>query len=209
MKNQSRRKFIQIATAGAVGAMIWPASTRAADKSTLNNLLAAYDGESNAQARYRAFAKKADDEGYTKVASLFRAAARAGEAHVAELSRVVKKMGGVPKAEVKDAEAKSTKENIEAVIKDTTRECESLYPEFIALAHSEGNKDAKKVFNYAKAAAKELSGLFADGLAKLEGMKGGTLTVYVCTVCGFAALELPEEKCPSCFEPLNKFTKIV
>lgn len=45
----------------------------------LENLQTAFNGESNANAKYLAFAKKADDEGYTKVGSLFRAAARAEE----------------------------------------------------------------------------------------------------------------------------------
>lgn len=209
MKKQSRRKFIEVAMAGVAGAMIWPAAARAGEKNTLNNLLAAYDGESNAQARYLAFAKKADEEGYTKVASLFRAAARSEEAHLSEFARVVKKMGGAPKAEVKTPEVKSTKENLEAAIKAETYESETWYPECIALAHSEGNKEAKKAFNYSKAAETDHVGLFTDALAKLEEMKGGTLTVYVCTLCGSAVLELPEEKCPTCFEPLSKFTKVI
>ena len=189
--------------------MVCPGLSRAAEKSTLDNLLAAYDAESNTQARYVAFAKKADEEGYTKVASLFRAAARAEESHVTEFARVIKKLGGAPKAEVKVSEVKSTKENLEAAIKAETYETETWYPECIALARREANKDAVKAFNYSKAAEKEHVGLFTDALAKLEEMKGGTLTVYVCTVCGFMALALPDEKCPSCFEPLNKFIKVI
>ena len=48
---------------------------------TLDNLVTAYNGESNAHARYVEFAKKADEDGYGQVASLFRAAARAEEIH--------------------------------------------------------------------------------------------------------------------------------
>lgn len=51
-------------------------ATATASKTTLDNLLAAYNGESNANAKYLAFAKKADEEGYGQAASLFRAAAR-------------------------------------------------------------------------------------------------------------------------------------
>ena len=49
----------------------------AAATPTLDNLQAAFNGESNAHARYLAFADKADQEGYGEVGSLFRAAAKA------------------------------------------------------------------------------------------------------------------------------------
>ena len=44
---------------------------------TLDNLQAAFEGESNAAAKYSAYAVKADAEGYKGAAVLFRAAARA------------------------------------------------------------------------------------------------------------------------------------
>ena len=44
---------------------------------TISNLLAAFDGESNANAKYVAFAVKADADGWHGAASLFRAAAQA------------------------------------------------------------------------------------------------------------------------------------
>ncbi len=42
---------------------------------TVENLLAAFEGESNAHAKYTAFAVKADADGLRGAASLFRAAA--------------------------------------------------------------------------------------------------------------------------------------
>src|SRR5690348_12838623 len=68
---------------------------------TLENLQAAYDGESNANAKYLAFAKRADEEGYTKVASLFRAAARAEAIHINNHAKVIKQLGATPKADIK------------------------------------------------------------------------------------------------------------
>ena len=57
---------------------------------TLGNLVAAYNGESNAHVRYAAFALKADEEGFTQVASLFRAASRAEEIHAANHATVIR-----------------------------------------------------------------------------------------------------------------------
>ena len=66
---------------------------RAAASTTLENLQAAFNGESNAHARYLAFADKADQEGYGEVGSLFRAAAKAEEVHAANHAVVIKKLG--------------------------------------------------------------------------------------------------------------------
>ena len=48
---------------------------------TEGNLKEAFAGESQANRKYLAFAKKADDEGYSQVAKLFRAAAEAETIH--------------------------------------------------------------------------------------------------------------------------------
>jgi rubrerythrin len=45
------------------------------------NLKAAFTGESQANRKYLAFAKKADEEGYPQIAKLFRAAAAAETVH--------------------------------------------------------------------------------------------------------------------------------
>ena len=77
------------------------ADTKPAGK-TLVNLETAFNGESNAQARYLAFAKKADADGLPPVASLFRAAARAEEIHAANHAKVIRALGGVPQAQIEE-----------------------------------------------------------------------------------------------------------
>src|SRR3974390_2910976 len=88
-----------------------------ASATTLENMQAAYNGESNAHARYLAFAKQADSEGYGQVASLFRAAARAENIHATNHAAVIQVLGAVPQARVEDPIVKSTSENLEAAIK--------------------------------------------------------------------------------------------
>src|SRR5664279_606623 len=75
---------------------------------TLKNLQTAFNGESNANARYDAFAKQADKEGYGQVASLFRAAARAEAIHAANHAVVIKNLGGTPEAKVEKPDVKTT-----------------------------------------------------------------------------------------------------
>ena len=62
----------------------------------MKNLNVALNGERNAQAKYTAFAQKADQEGYGAVASLFRAAAAAEEIHGNNHEKALRKLGGTP-----------------------------------------------------------------------------------------------------------------
>ncbi|MBK7392413.1 MAG: rubrerythrin [Chloracidobacterium sp.] len=186
------------------------ATTAATSKGvkTLENLQTAFNGESNANAKYLAFARKADDEGYTKVASLFRAAARAEEIHMNNHSAVIKKMGGTPAADVKSAEVKTTAENLKGAIEGETYERDKMYTDFIAEARSNGNTDALKTFNFAKVAEGEHAKLYAEALANLADWKGGKTTFFVCSTCGYTTTDANLQKCPVDFTPKEKFESI-
>lgn len=176
---------------------------------TLENMQAAYNGESNAHARYLAFASKADSEGYGQVASLFRAAARAEEIHAANHAAVIKKLGATPEAKIDSPNVQSTRENLEAAIKGETYERDTMYPDFLKQARKDHNKDAIKSLNYAKTAEAEHAKLYAAALNNLSGLQGSSAgTYFVCSNCGFTTQELSFAKCPSCFTPKEKFEKI-
>ena len=138
-----------------------------ASKKTLENLQAAYNGESNAKNKYELYAKKADEEGYGKVASLFHAAAHAEGVHIKNHSEVIKAMGAEPKAEIKNPEVKTTKENLEDGVSGEGYERDKMYVEFIAQAREAGNKEAVKTFNFAKQAEAEHAKLYQQALACL------------------------------------------
>ncbi len=179
---------------------------KAAGKS-LDNLMAAYDGESNAHARYLAFAKRADEEGYAAAAALFRAAARAEEIHAASHAEVIRKLGGTPKADVRTPEVGATLRNLEAAVKGESYERDTMYPDFIRQARAEGSRDALRSFNYAKTAEAEHAKLYAEAAANLEAWKGAR-TFYVCTVCGYTTTRLDFEKCVSCFNPKDRYVPV-
>ena len=71
---------------------------------TKDNLLSAFAGESQANRKYLAFAKKADQEGFSQAAKLFRAAAEAETVHAHAHLRVLR-------------EVKSTAENLKTLHK--------------------------------------------------------------------------------------------
>jgi len=202
------KKFAYIALVLNLALIALPNRAMAATK-TLDNLQAGFNGESNAHARYLAFAEKADQEGYGEVASLFRAAAKAEEVHAANHAAVIKKMGGTAEAKIETAVVKSTKENLEAAIKGESYERDTMYPEFLKQARAEGNRDAVQTFNYAKTAEAEHAKLYSEALNNLPNLKGSKAKDYfVCTVCGYTTSKVDFSKCPSCFTHKDKYEKV-
>ena len=196
-------------TALLVGALALTAQAFAATASpaTLANLNAAFQGESNANQRYTAFAQKADTEGFTHVAKLFRAAATAEAIHRDTHKATILELGGTVAPFALDAATPgSTAENLKAAIKGETYERDTMYPDFLKLAKSEGNRAAERSFHFALAAEKEHAALYADALAQLG--KNVAVDYYVCPVCGnTTAGRSADEKCPTCRKPTANFIK--
>lgn len=180
----------------------------AAGDRTLENLQTAFNGESNAHARYLAFAAKAYQEGYGEVASLFRAAARSEEIHARNHAEEIKKLGGTPQAKIETPTVKSTKENLKVAIEGETYERLTMYPEFRKQAHEVYNMDAVRTFNFAYNAEAEHAELFAEAYDNLENMRGKSRTYYVCTVCGYTMKQAPNRSCPACYSAEEKFEQV-
>jgi len=171
---------------------------------TIDNLQAAFNGESNARAKYLAFAARADEEGYLAVASLFRAAAAAEAIHAENHARVIRRMGGNPTADIAKPEVKSTRENLQVAIKGESYERDVMYPDFIKQAKAEDNRAAIVTFENALAAEAEHARMYQDALDHLEEWRGGKRDFYVCEVCGFTATTAPE-RCPACKAKKERF----
>ena len=175
---------------------------------TLENLMAAYDGEMNANARYLAFAEKASKEGYDTAASLFRAAAYAEEIHFKRHAKIIKRLGGTPAAKMETPDVKSTKENIESAVKGETYETNVMYPAFLKQAEKENIKDAIDAFEDAGAAEGVHASLYARMLKNLTFSKGIIKDFYVCPKCGNVLDAVITATCPICSTSTKKFRKI-
>jgi rubrerythrin len=151
----------------------------------IDDLHAAFAGESQANRKYTAFARQADAAGHPQVAKLFRAAAAAETVHAINH---FKAMG----------EVKSTAENLQAAIGGENYEVMTMYPEFIADAKTENDKGALRTFEWAWEVEKIHEGLFRKALANLE-QPAEPVDYWVCPICGYTH-EGPEppEKCPVC-----------
>ena len=147
-------------------------------------LKAAFAGESQTNRRYLAFALRAEQEGHSQTARLFRAAAEAETVHARNYLKALK---GV----------QSTRENLQEAISVERRASESLIPEMVETAKAEGNKEAEDFFRYAMESERIHAELFQK-LTDALGSSGESYFYYVCPVCGHTAEKSPPGICPIC-----------
>jgi rubrerythrin len=144
----------------------------------------AFAGESQANRTYLAFAAKAEKEGYSQAAKLFRAAAEAEAVHANNHLRALKAI-------------KTTKDNLQTAVSGEDHEWEMMYPEMIETARIEGKKDAEMSFHFANEVEKVHSQLYSKLLAGLESSKE-TFPYYVCPYCGNTVEKEAPSKCSVC-----------
>jgi len=161
--------------------------------SSEENLKEAFAGESQANRKYLAFAKKAEEEGFAQVAKLFRAAAEAETVHAHNHLRVLK---GI----------RSTKENLQEAIAGETHEFKSMYPGMMETAKSEKKNDAFQTFHFANSVEKIHASLYQKAFESLG--KNEAVDYYVCPVCGNTVEKAAPDKCPICGAPGKSFVKI-
>lgn len=161
---------------------------------TMDDLKAAFAGESQANRKYLAFAAKADQDGYPQIAKLFRAVAEAETIHAHTHLRAL-------------GEIKSTSENLQAAIAGEKYEVTSMYPEFIADAQKEEMKRALTSFKWALEVEKIHEQLYKNALADLDSPKED-VDYYICPICGFTHEGPYAGKCPVCNTPGDRFQKI-
>ena len=163
---------------------------------TMDNLQEAFAGESQANRKYLAFAKKADEDGLPQVAKLFRAAAEAETVHAHAHLRV---MGGI----------KSTAENLETAVEGEGFEFQEMYPKYLAEAQEEGNKPAEFSIKNALAVEEIHHGLYSKALEAVKvGNDLAATPIYVCPVCGNTVEGSVPDTCPVCNVPGSKFFEI-
>jgi rubrerythrin len=162
---------------------------------TLDNMKDAFAGESQANQKYRAFAKKAERDGFPNVARLFRTAAEAERIHAEGHLGAMDGIG-------------STVENLQAAIDGETYEFTTMYPPMFEQAKAEEHK-AKRMFGYALEAEAAHAKLYAIALEAVA--QGADLTqadFYLCPICGYIEFGKPTEACPICGTKPEKFVLI-
>jgi rubrerythrin len=163
---------------------------------SIENLKNAFAGESQANRRYLAYGRKAEEEGLLQVAKLFRAAAEAETIHALNHLRIVGEIG-------------STRDNLNTAVSGENFEYREMYPEYLSVAKQEVNQQAKWSFDVAGKVEQVHAGLFSKALDVLkEDKQLPPVDYYVCSVCGNTVEGSAPEKCPICGAPKASFFKV-
>ncbi|ATW25763.1 rubrerythrin family protein [Candidatus Formimonas warabiya] len=161
------------------------------EQKTLKNLMEAFAGESQANRKYLAYAKKAEADGKINAAKLFKAASDAETLHALKHFEVAGKIG-------------STADNLKDAVNGETHEYQNMYPDFVKEAEKEGNKAALNSFTLAMKAEEVHARLYKEALENLDQTE--EVFYYLCPVCGNIEKSVPE-KCSICGAPGSKFIK--
>lgn len=163
--------------------------------STQDNLKIGFAGESQANQKYRAFAKKAEKEGLPNIARLFRTTAEAERIHAEGQLKALDGIG-------------STVENLQTAIDGETYEYTEMYPPMLEQAEAESHK-AKRIFSYAVQSEEVHAKLYKMALeAAQRGEDLAETNFYLCPICGHIEFGSPPERCPICGVKAEKFIQV-
>jgi rubrerythrin len=172
------------------------------DLAVIRHLETAFEEETKNTANCRAYAARADEEGFQGIASLFRAIARAEQIHAANHARVLRSMSGRAGVEIPLPQVEGSLENLRTALADQRFEVDYLYPTFLTAAVPLIDSTAIRTFHWALEADKSHVRLFWKLIPGVGADKSGWAYAphefFVCALCGYVAQDPESENCPSC-----------
>jgi len=161
---------------------------------TDKNLAYAFAAESKASARNTAFAQKADHDGYSQIARLFRAVAEAESVHALRYLRMMRGKIG------------STEENLETAFQNEIKANVNEYPKLIQDAMEEGVSATERAFSQSRDVESRHAELYKKAMNNMLAER--STDYYVCQVCGYVSEDEAPENCPVCGAVKTKFKKL-
>ncbi len=177
---------------------------------TIADLQEAFKGETTASAKYAAYSKKAEEEGYHNIALLFKAASTAEHVHANNHKSVLVEYGAEVPEITPEFTVNSTNENVQDAIKGESYEVATMYPDFLKAAGNSKSQLAQISFNYAYEVEKKHKAMYENALAALNNNTVDDLpqTYYVCPTCGNTYDQTPPERCGISMTSSEKFMTI-
>lgn len=164
--------------------------------STQDNLQAAFAGESQANRKYLAYAKKADEDGFPQIARLFRGAAAAETIHA---HMHLANMDGIG----------DTAANVQDAVEGEGFEYQKMYPDYLKEAQAAGDKTAAKGFAWAMRVEEVHHGLYSQARQAVErGQDLPERKVFVCGVCGNTVYDEVPDTCPICSHSGDHYSEV-
>jgi len=172
---------------------------------TLNNLINAFAGESQAVMRYTFFAKQAKKEGFEKICAVFEETANNEKEHAKLFYKYI------PECKNAKVDAKypfvlgETKTNLKASMQAEYEECEIIYKQAGLIAKDEGFDEISRLFLNIVEIEKRHAyryDMLLDNLIKETLFKKNEQTQWICRKCGNCLIsKQAPEKCPVCGHP--------
>lgn len=155
-------------------------------KATIQNMKDAFIGETTAHAKYAAFSKKAQEEGFSEIAMLFKAASGAELIHANNHKVVLQRMGEQIPSITPKFSVGTTMENLKNAIEGESYEFNTMYPNFIKDANAAGNYMAQISLTYAYKVEQKHRDFYKTALKALEdgNVKSLPSVYYLCPTCG-------------------------
>ena len=173
---------------------------------TLQALVQAFIGESQARNRYTFYAKIAKKEGFEQITEIFLLTAGNEKEHAKRLFEHIQELKQDDSSIKVEAECptvyNTTADNLKAAIAGEHYENTEMYPEFAEIAEKEGFGDIALRLKAISKAEEHHEQRFVKILAQLEAgtvFKKEAEVEWVCRECGYVHTgQEPPEKCPSC-----------
>lgn len=188
-----------------------PATAATGDQTlVINNLTDAFKGETTASAKYAAYAQKAKEEGYPKIALLFKAASKSEGFHADNHKAVLAEMGATVPDVKPEFTVKSTLENLKDALSGESYEVSTMYPEFLTNAKNADAQMALITLNYAYKTEQKHMVLYQKAITALESDQVATLAdqYYICPTCGNTYDGAPSKRCGISMTFSDRFVKI-
>ena len=164
---------------------------------TLENLMAAFAGESMATNKYAYFASKAKKDGFNQIAAIFEETSGNEREHAKMWYKLI--AGGIG----------TTAENLKAAAQGENDEWSDMYPTFAKVAREEGFEAIAQMFEKVAGVEKEHEARYRKLLSNIEGglvfSRDGDM-VWQCSNCGHIVIgKNAPEVCPVCAHPQSYF----
>lgn len=179
-------------------------------KKTIENLVKAFIGESQARNRYDMFAKVARKEGYEQICGIFMETAEQEKEHAKQIFKRIQELkeDGLTDINVETGaviEIGDTKKNLELAIAGEDYEWNTMYADFADVADEEGLPEIAKWFRAVLVAEKHHSERYQKLLKNIQEntvFNKSEEVEWVCRECGYIHKgNTPPEECPSCQHP--------
>lgn len=184
---------------------------------TINNLMKAFIGESQARNRYNMYSKIAKKEGYEHIAEIFNLTADNEQEHAKWNFRMINTIKTKLNLDINEVNVNAggpivlgtTIENLKSAIAGETYETTTMYPDFADVADKEGLPEIANRLRAIGKAELHHKERYEKLLSELETgthFKKSDKVKWICRKCGYAHInEQPPEKCPSCGHPKSYF----